>query len=57
MTSIRLPIHMEATRPQKSSGFRSMTGARGTIPWIIIAQTINAMTAFGDNPKGEERNE
>ena len=50
MTSIRLPIHIEATSSQNRSGLRSMTCGPGTMPWIIIAPTISAMTAFGGRP-------
>ena len=49
-TSIRLPIHMLATRPQNRSGLFWMTCGPGTMPWIIIAPTISAMTAFGGMP-------
>ena len=50
ITSIRLPIHIDATSPQNRSGLRSITCGPGTMPWIIIAPTISAMTAFGGSP-------
>ena len=49
-TSIRLPIHIEAIRPQKSSGCLVITCGPGTMPWIVMAPTISAITAFGGMP-------
>ena len=50
MTSIALPIHMDAIMPQNSSGFLVMTCGPGMMPWIVIAPTISAMTALGGMP-------
>ncbi len=50
MTSIRLPIHIEAIMPQKRSGFLVMTSGPGWMPWMIMAPTINAMTALDGIP-------
>jgi len=49
-TSIRFPIHIEAIRSQNSSGCLSMTAGPGMIPWIIMAPTMRAMTAFDGRP-------
>src|SRR6476469_10055779 len=49
-TSIRLPTHIDATRPQKSWGFDVITCGPGWMLWIIIAPTIIAMTAFSGMP-------
>ena len=49
-TSIRLPIHIEAIMPQNSSGCLVITCGPGTMPWIVMAPTISAITAFGGMP-------
>src|SRR4051794_20841022 len=49
-TSIALPTHIDAIRPQKSWGFDVMTCGPGWMLWIIIAPTIIAMTAFSGMP-------
>ena len=36
ITSIRLPIHIEATMPQNRSGFLVMTSGPGWMPWMTI---------------------
>ena len=50
MTSIRLPIHIEAIMPQNRSGFLVMTSGPGWMPWMIMAPTISAMTALDGMP-------
>src|SRR5467141_376070 len=50
ITSIRLPIHIEAIMPQNRSGFLVMTSGPGWMPWIIMAPTISAMTALDGMP-------
>ena len=50
-TSIRLPIHIEAIRPQNRSGCLVITCGPGTMPWIVMAPTISAITAFGGMPR------
>ena len=45
-----MPIHIEATSPQNSSGFRVITCGPGWMLWMVIAPTISAMTAFGGIP-------
>src|SRR6478752_2956820 len=50
MTSMRLPSHIEAIMPQNSSGCLVMTCGPGTMPWMVIAPTINAITALGGMP-------
>ena len=49
-TSIRLPIHIEAIRPQNSSGCLVITCGPGTMPWMVMAPTISAITALGGMP-------
>ena len=49
-TSIKLPIHIEATSPQNSSGCLVITCGPGTMPWMVMAPTISAITAFGGMP-------
>ena len=52
MTSnIRLPIHIEAIMPQNRLGFLVITPGPGTMPWIVIAPTISAITALGGMPR------
>ena len=48
--SMRFPIHMLAMTPQKRLGFRVMTSGPGTMPWMVIAPTISAITALGGSP-------
>ncbi|MCY1238625.1 hypothetical protein D9M72_513750 [compost metagenome] len=50
-TSIRLPIHIEAMMPQKSAGCSDATFGPGTIPWMIIAPIISAMTGLAGMPR------
>ena len=50
MISIRLPIHIEAIRPQNSCGLLVITCGPGWMLWIVIAPTISAITAFGGMP-------
>ncbi len=45
-----LPIHMLAISPQKRSGREVMTCGPGTMPWIIIAPSINAIDALPGMP-------
>ena len=49
-SSIRLPIHMEATMPQNRSGRLSITAAPGAMPWMIIAPIISAITTLDGMP-------
>src|SRR3954468_16929778 len=50
ITSIALPIHIEAIRPQNSCGLLVMTCGPGWMPLIVIAPTISAITALGGMP-------
>jgi hypothetical protein len=50
MTSIRLPSHIEAIMPQNSSGCLIITCGPGTMPWMVMAPTISAITALGGMP-------
>ena len=50
ISSMRLPTHMEAIMPQKSWGFLVITCGPGTMPWMVMAPTIRAITAFGGMP-------
>ena len=50
MTSIRLPIHIEAIIPQKSPGRSVITCGPGAMPWIIIAPIIRAITGLEGMP-------
>jgi hypothetical protein len=49
-TSIRLPIHIDAIMPQNSSGCLVMTWGPGTMPWMVMAPTMSAITALGGMP-------
>ena len=40
ITSIRLPIHIDAIIPQNSVGFLTITCGPGMMPWIVIAPTM-----------------
>ena len=46
ITSIRLPAHIDTIRPQKICGWLVTTCGPGTMPWMIIAPIISAMTAL-----------
>ena len=48
--SMRFPSHMLAMTPQKRLGFRVITSGPGTMPWMVIAPTISAITALGGIP-------
>ena len=37
--------------PQNSEGFRVITSGPGTMPWMVIAPTMSAMTALGGMPR------
>src|SRR5574343_1078646 len=50
MTSIALPIHMEAIRPQNSSGLLVITCGPGWMLWMVMAPTISDITALGGMP-------
>ena len=50
-TSIALPTHIEAIRPQNSCGLLVITCGPGWMPLIVIAPTISAITAFGGMPR------
>ena len=47
---MRLPIHMLAIIPQNSSGRSVMTCGPGTMPWMVIAPIISAITALDGMP-------
>src|SRR5436190_7812280 len=51
MTSMKLPIHIEAIMPQNRSGFLVMTSGPGWMPWMIMAPTISAITALDGMPR------
>src|SRR5512133_2902470 len=48
--SMALPIHIEAIRPQNSSGLLLMTCGPGWMLWMVMAPTISAITALGGMP-------
>src|SRR3546814_8886137 len=50
-TSIKLPIHMDTIRPQKSSGWLVMTWGPGWMLWIVMAPIIRAVSALHGIPK------
>ena len=50
MINIKLPIHIEAMRPQNKSGFSTMTLGPGVMPMTTIAPIINAITGLGGIP-------
>src|SRR5438105_1794676 len=50
ITSIALPTHIEAMRPQKSCGLLVITCGPGWMPLMVIAPTISAITALGGMP-------
>ena len=50
-TSMRLPSHMLAIRPQNSAGCLLMISGPGVMPWIIMAPIISAISAFGGMPR------
>ena len=50
ISSIRLPTHMEAIMPQNRVGFLVITCGPGMMPWMVMAPTISAITAFGGMP-------
>ena len=50
MTSIRLPIHMLAIRPQNSAGCLNITSGPGWMLCSIMAPIISAITTFGGMP-------
>src|SRR3546814_17820479 len=50
-TNIKLPIHMDTIRPQKSSGWLVMTWGPGWMLWIVMAPIIRAVTALPGIPK------
>ncbi|MNC86959.1 hypothetical protein D3C83_26500 [compost metagenome] len=45
ITSMRLPIHIDTTRPQKRPGFCVITCGPGTMPCSIIAPSMRAIIA------------
>src|SRR5215510_9742747 len=49
-TSIRLPIHMLAIRPQNSSGRCAITSGPGWMPWMVSAPSISAITPLTGRP-------
>src|SRR3712207_2002184 len=51
ITSIRLPTHIETIRPQNSVGLLVMTCGPGWMLWMVMAPTINAITALGGMPR------
>ena len=50
ITRNRLPIHMLTTMPQNNAGCVVITWGPGWMPWMVIAPTISAITAFGGIP-------
>jgi hypothetical protein len=50
MISMALPIHIEAIRPQNSSGLLVITCGPGWMLWMVMAPTISAITALGEYP-------
>ena len=48
--SIRLPIHIEAIMPQNRSGLSVITLGPGTMPWMVMAPSISAITGLGGMP-------
>ena len=48
---MRFPIHMLAMTPQNRLAFRVITSGPGTMPWMVIAPTISAITALGGMPR------
>src|SRR5881397_1680872 len=54
MTSIRLPIHMLAIRPQNRSGRWVMTSGPGWMPCMVSAPSISAITPLA-GAAGERR--
>ena len=50
ISSIRLPIHIEAIIPQNRVGCLVITCGPGIRPWIVMAPTISAITALGGMP-------
>src|SRR6476660_6489086 len=51
ITSIALPTHIDAIRPQYSCGLLVITWGPAWMPLIVIAPTISAITAFGGMPR------
>ena len=49
-SSIRLPIHIDATMPQNRVGRSVITCGPGWMPWIIMAPIISAITALPGRP-------
>ncbi len=49
-TSIRLPTHIDAIRPQNNPGLLVITCGPGWMLWMVIAPTIIAITAFSGMP-------
>jgi hypothetical protein len=45
-----LPIHIEAMMPQNSAGCSEATLGPGTMPWMIIAPIISAITGLAGMP-------
>ena len=50
ITSMKLPIHIEAMMPQNSLGCSVITCGPGWMPWIIMAPTMIAITGFDGMP-------
>src|SRR5262249_13451448 len=50
MTSMALPIHIEATRPQNRSGRCVITCGPGWMPWMVSAPSISAITPEAGSP-------
>ena len=49
-SSIRLPIHIEATMPQNRLGRSVITCGPGWIPWMVMAPIMSAITALPGMP-------
>ena len=57
ITSIRLPIHIEAIRPQNSSGLLVITCGPGWMLCMIMAPRISAMVGAAGNSERQRRDE
>jgi len=50
ISSIRLPTHIEAIRPQNRVGFFVITSGPGWMLWMFMAPTISAITTLEGTP-------
>ena len=49
-TRSRLPTHIETMMPQNNCGWDVATSGPGTMPWMIMAPIISAMTGLEGMP-------